>query len=67
MDKAELEKCFVKTLAMLFIARVDGKSPAEYIKEDSDKEIIRKTAYKMIENDITDYNSVISLIKEMIK
>ncbi len=66
MDPAELEKCFVKTLALLFIARVDGKSPAEYITDDGDKDIIRKTSFRMINEGICDYNSVIKLIKEMI-
>lgn len=66
MDAAELEKCFVRLLALLFLARVDGKSPAEYITEDEDKALIRKIAYRMIDEKVEDYKSVIKLVKEEI-
>ena len=66
MDAAELEKCFVRLLALLFLARVDGKSPAEYITEDEDKALIRKIAFRMIDEKVEDYKSVIKLVKEEI-
>ena len=66
MDAAEFEKCFVRLLALLFLARVDGKSPAEYITEDEDKALIRKIAFRMIDEKVEDYKSVIKLVKEEI-
>ena len=66
MDAAELDKRFVRLLALLFLARVDGKSPAEYITEDEDKALIRKIAYRMIDEKVEDYKSVIKLVKEEI-
>ena len=66
MDAAELEKTFVKLLALLFLARVDGKSPAEYITEEEDKALIRKIAFRMMDEKLEDYKSVIKLVKEEI-
>jgi hypothetical protein len=34
---------------MLFLARVDGKSPVEYLTKESDKAFVRKSARAMIE------------------
>lgn len=35
-------------LAGLFLARVDGKSPAEYITDDTDKDKVRRTALALL-------------------
>lgn len=37
-------------LAGLFLARIDGKSPAEYITEDADKNHVRKIARQFLTN-----------------
>lgn len=62
MDKKQLETFFVKTLSLLMIARVDGKSPAEYITEVSDKELIRKLAFEIIDRKLVYYPDVMSLV-----
>jgi tRNA A-37 threonylcarbamoyl transferase component Bud32 len=50
MDPKKLEKDTVSVLAFLFLARVDGKSPAEYISDENDKALIRRLSYQMIDS-----------------
>ncbi|MDD4600384.1 Methylthioribose kinase [bioreactor metagenome] len=59
-DTKVLEYNTIKTLALLFLARVDGKSPAEYITEGYDKDLIRKISYGMLEQDIRSYRDLAS-------
>lgn len=59
MDKAELEYNAVKTLALLLLSRVDGKSPAEYITCEEDKNLVRKLSYGILAQDIKTYRQVI--------
>lgn len=63
MDRRELEHTTVKTLAMLFLARVDGKSPAEYITAEGDKEIIRRLSYRIIQDGLRQYQDVAALVR----
>ena len=60
MDPKILEYNTVKTLALLFLSRVDGKSPAEYITGDTDKNLIRKISYGILQNDIRTYRQMIA-------
>jgi len=62
-DKRELERSTVRTLAMLFLARVDGKSPAEYITDEADKALIRKISYAMLKEGLTTYREVVELFR----
>ncbi|MDR1533817.1 MAG: phosphotransferase [Planctomycetota bacterium] len=64
MDRAELEGLYVRLLALLFIARVDGKSPAEYITETPDKDLIRSLAAAVLERGIGGYGEMLALIGE---
>jgi thiamine kinase-like enzyme len=51
LDWKELEEQSVPMLACLFLARVDGKSPAEYITREEDKLLIRKiSSHILLEN-----------------
>jgi 5-methylthioribose kinase len=59
MDRRVLEKRAVQQLAWIMLARVDGKSPAEYITADSDKDLIRKTSRLIISSDMDKYEQVI--------
>lgn len=43
-DAAALEARVASLLPGLFLARIDGKSPAEYLTEDVDKALVRETA-----------------------
>jgi len=45
----ELEARAASLLPALFLARVDGKSPAEYVTVEADKDRIRQTARPLIE------------------
>lgn len=47
-EPAELESRAASLLPGLFLARVDGKSPAEYIESDADRDMIRRTAMPLI-------------------
>ena len=66
MDKKLLELCYVKTWALIILARVDGKSPAEYITEESDKELVRTVAMKAIKGNMSKYSEVISMAQKII-
>jgi aminoglycoside phosphotransferase (APT) family kinase protein len=47
-NAAELEKRTARLLAMLLLARVDGKSPAEYLTDPRDHALVRDTAKDFI-------------------
>lgn len=64
LEKTKMESDTVRTLAFLFLARVDGKSPAEYITLETDKDIIRRTAMKAIENGTDTFENFIALLQE---
>lgn len=59
-DVKILEHNGIKTLALLFLARVDGKSVVEYITDNKDKELIRKISYGILENNIKTYRELTS-------
>jgi aminoglycoside phosphotransferase (APT) family kinase protein len=44
----ELEQRAARLLPALFLARIDGKSPVEYIKRDEDKNRVRTVARRLI-------------------
>lgn len=61
IDRDELMETFRKVWAMILLARVDGKSPAEYITVEEDKELIRTIAFYILACDSTyDYKKIIS-------
>ncbi|MCC8189158.1 MAG: phosphotransferase, partial [Planctomycetes bacterium] len=62
MDGTDLEATFVRLLALLFLARVDGKSPVEYITEEADKELIRRVAFELMDHDITSRREMLDLV-----
>ncbi len=45
---AELESRAASLLPGLFLARIDGKSPVEYITADADRDAVRRTAIPLI-------------------
>ena len=53
-----LEERAATLLPGLFLARVDGKSPAEYVKNDRDKEKVRRCARALLYNPPTRLNQV---------
>lgn len=63
MDKKEFEDCTIRTLALLMIARVDGKSPVEYLAGDPDKQqIVREIAFDLLEQKADSFSKAISII-----
>jgi hypothetical protein len=44
----ELEARAARLLPGLFLARVDGKSPVEYVTEESDRQLVRAVALPLI-------------------
>ena len=59
-DKTEADS--VRTLGFLLLARVDGKSPVEYITEESSKELVRRTALRVIEDDCSRFEQVFDIL-----
>jgi aminoglycoside phosphotransferase (APT) family kinase protein len=49
-DKTRLEARTAKLLAALLLARVDGKSPVEYLTSDSDKAFVRENAKSFLKS-----------------
>jgi 5-methylthioribose kinase len=66
-DRALMEKRAVQQLGFIMLARVDGKSPAEYITTDSDKKIIRKTSRAILSEGMERYEEVISYLSKIKK
>ncbi len=46
--RAEIESRIASLLAGLFLARIDGKSPVEYITDERDKRMVRETARPLV-------------------
>lgn len=64
IEPVQLEKDTVSMLASLFIARVDGKSPAEYINDETDKQLIRDLSYDILINGKSTFKEVINMLKQ---
>lgn len=60
-DAKRLEEDSVRTLGLLFLARVDGKSPAEYITSEADKTLIRNLSREIVNDRIADFDQVVEL------
>jgi aminoglycoside phosphotransferase (APT) family kinase protein len=58
-----LEADTVRTLALLFLARVDGKSPAEYITDDADKTRIRSFSRAILGDGLATFEAVAALAR----
>jgi hypothetical protein len=59
-----IEHYCVQVLGVMMLARIDGKSPVEYLTEESDKQIARKISTKMIKGEIRDIASASKSILE---
>ncbi|WP_018305306.1 phosphotransferase [Desulfitobacterium hafniense] len=66
-DAKEFEHEAVQILAYHMLARIDGKSPAEYITDSLDKDIVRAVAFKIIEQDSSCYDDVISELAAVLR
>ena len=52
-DATQLEGAAVRQMAVLLLARIDGKSPAEYITTDPQKSIARRLSRMILDNEIS--------------
>ncbi len=53
-DPAALDRRTARLLAVLLLARIDGKSPVEYLTSDRDKAFVREAAREfMTRSDLT--------------
>lgn len=64
-DPKKVEANCMKALGMTVLARIDGKSPAEYITDEATKQLVRDMSFKLIESDITTYRQAADLFYEM--
>ncbi|MBN1152857.1 MAG: phosphotransferase [Dehalococcoidia bacterium] len=46
--REEMEARAARLLPGLFLARIDGKSPVEYVTDEEDKELVRRTARSLL-------------------
>ena len=60
----EFEKRACAFLGVFLLARIDGKSPAEYITEEKDKEFVRKIGRTILENNLLTFKEVRYLWKQ---
>ncbi|MCL2616235.1 MAG: phosphotransferase [Defluviitaleaceae bacterium] len=68
MNKAELEVSYMKLLPLLMIARVDGKSPVEYLVGNAKKQqLVRDMAYALIDNKVHCRKEMIKKMREFVE
>ena len=65
MNNVALEASFVRLLALMLLARVDGKSPAEYITEEVDRERLRAMAFAIIDSRITTRAELFAMLETL--
>ena len=66
-DGALLERQTAELLAFMLLARVDGKSPAEYITLECDKNLVRRAASAILRADAPDLRAAAALLKNEIE
>ena len=64
MDSAQLERDYLRVLPFIVLARVDGKSPAEYITEEADKDMLRAIGFRLVEARLERFEDMIRGIFE---
>ena len=65
MDRSELEEMTVRTLFFMLMARVDGKSPAEYLVGDDEKQQkVRDLAYAIRSSGTKKFREALALARK---
>ena len=68
MDKGEFESVYVRTLAFLMLARIDGKSPVEYLVGQEEKQnIVRELSLNMIGHGTVKFEDALKQIKDRLE
>jgi thiamine kinase-like enzyme len=60
----QVEEDAIKILAMMMIARIDGKSPVEYISGETTKQLVRDMAQKLLKGGVKSYQEAAELFYE---
>ena len=66
-DPKKVEEDCIKILAMMMIARIDGKSPVEYIVCEKTKQLVRDMAMRMLNSQLKTYQETAELLYAMEK
>ncbi|MBZ5564260.1 MAG: phosphotransferase [Acidobacteriia bacterium] len=61
------EAMTLRHLGALMLARIDGKSPVEYIRDDSTKDLVRRTARRLLLERPTSLEESIQVVEERLK
>lgn len=64
IDRKALEMFAVQQLAWILLARMDGKSPAEYITDEKKKQFIRLSAREILDRRMATYEEVIDFFEK---
>ena len=64
-DAKELEAECIPLLGILMLARIDGKSPAEYITCEKTRQLVRDMAGDLIRGKLTTYREAAALLYRM--
>ena len=67
MPADRLAADYRKLLPLIILARVDGKSPAEYITEAYDQDLLRRIAFDLIAESEGDFPACCDKIRRMIQ
>lgn len=59
---SRFEPAAMRHLAFLLLARIDGKSPVEYLTDESVRDDVRRTAKRLIEQRPTSLNEVLAML-----
>lgn len=59
-----IEEGIVRELAVLLLARVDGKSPVEYIRTEETAKVLRRLAKRLLEERVETLSTVFSMAHE---
>lgn len=66
LPRDRMEAVTAQTLGFLFLARVDGKSPAEYITREADKALVRRASLRMLDEAARTPDQAIRILREEI-
>lgn len=63
MDPLWLERETAELLAFMLLARVDGKSPAEYLTNYEDRDLVRSVAFAIFQNGTASLRGAVEVLK----
>jgi len=68
MDRKQLEKAYIEMLSMMLLARIDGKSPVEYLVGDTRRQqLVRDLCFEMIDKKVDNFNDFSELYRSALE